>query len=296
MSVLLAVCSILLLTGILGIWIVRIQPMLGPTTLSSPGGWFLIGGGFWIIVGSLELWHFWVGTNDWSSVISRAHYFSVTLMLAPLVCVLGAKRPGIRFWNIFVVIPMLMMLNWPLIGELFGTIPNKSLNLEPPALMGVVVVLLMVLGNYFGTRLTLPAVMYCSAIAFALTTCSESVPAPVSSPLLVRAFSGFLISFALLLAGSRMKTASLTRDGYEGLWLDFRDWFGILWTRRVMERLNQTAETEQWSARLSLDGLVWNDSVTEPERQETQEKMDRAFRWIFRRFVDEKWIDERLKP
>ena len=94
MSVLLAVCSILLLTGILGIWIVRIQPMLGPTTLSSPGGWFLIGGGFWIIVGSLELWHFWVGTNDWSSVISRAHYFSVTLMLAPLVCVLGAKASG----------------------------------------------------------------------------------------------------------------------------------------------------------------------------------------------------------
>ena len=94
-----------------------------------------------------------------------------------------------------------------------------------------------------------------------------------------------------------MKTASLTRDGYEGLWLDFRDWFGILWTRRVMERLNQTAETEQLSARLSLDGLVWNDSVTEPERQETQEKNGPCvFAGFFRRFVDEKWIDERLKP
>lgn len=62
-----------------------------------------------------------------------------------------------------------------------------------------------------------------------------------------------------------------------------------------MERLNQTAESENWRVRLSLEGFVWEDELTEAQRQETLKKMDRAFRWIFRRFVDEEWIDERLQ-
>jgi hypothetical protein len=288
----LAIFSMLLLSGMLGLWIVRIQPMLGFTTLSGAGCWLMLGLAFWIIVTSLEIW---CGENHSHSWISRAHYLSITLMLSPLVSVLGAKRPGIRVWNVFVVIPMLLMLNWPLIAELLGTPPNLSLNLEPPALMGVIVVLLMVLGNYFGTRLTLPAMMYCLAMAIALSTCSESLPVPYRSPLLVRALSGMLVGCSLFLMLSRMKRAAFERRSYEGIWLDFRDWFGILWTRRVMERLNQTAESENWRVRLSLEGFVWEDELTEAQRQETLKKMDRAFRWIFRRFVDEEWIDERLQ-
>lgn len=292
MPVTLAIVSILLLTGILGFWIVRIQRLLRGTTLSGAGCWLILATAFWLIVTFLQIWS---GENHSNSLISRAHYLSITLMLSPLMSVLGAKRPGIRFWNFFVVIPMLLMLNWPLMAELLATIPNRSLNLEPPALMGVIVVLLMVLGNYFGTLLTLPAVMYCSALAFALTTCSESVPAPFPSSLLVRALSGLLLCCALWMAGDRINSAYRNRAGYAGLWLDFRDWFGILWSRRVMERLNQTAENEQWGVRLSLEGLVWEDGLTEDQRAETLRKMDHAFRWIFRRFVDAAWIDERLK-
>lgn len=282
----------LLISGTLGLWIIRIQPTLRFTTLSGAGYWLMLGLVFWFIVTSLEVW---CGENHAYSLISRAHYLSITLMLSPLVSVLGAKRPGIRVWNVFVVIPMLLMLNWPLIAELFGTPPNQSLNLEPPALMGVIVVLLMVLGNYFGTRLTLPAMMYCLAMAIALSTCSESLPIPFRSPLLVRAFSGILVCSSLFLMSWRMNSAANDRRGYERLWLDFRDWFGILWTRRVMERLNQSAESENWCVRLSLEGFVWEDDLAEERRQETLIKMDHAFRWIFRRFVDEGWIDERIQ-
>lgn len=292
--IVLAFLSLIPLVGILGIWIRDVRPALKPTTLTGAGIWFSLGITFWITVTSAQLLTD-VGFGAVPvSLTSRGHYLSSILLLTPLVSVLGAKRPGIRFWNFFVVIPMLLMLNWPLIAEAFGTIPNRTLNLEPPALMGAFVVLLMVLGNYFGTLFTLPAVLYCLGIAFALTTTSESMPRILDSPLAVRGVSGLLIAFSLHLASQRIREAAKQRTGYEGLWLDFRDWFGILWTRRVMERLNQTAEKEAWACRLTLDGLEWQTD-DERLRSETLPKMDHAFRWMFRRFVDDEWIHQRVQ-
>ena len=60
-----------------------------------------------------------------------------------------------------------------------------------------------------------------------------------------------------------------------------------------MDRVNHTARQEQWSARLEMEGLIWNPDATESERQHTLDRMDHTFRWLFRRFVDPEWIDER---
>lgn len=287
--------SFALLLGFLILWIRSVLPALKPTTLAGAGIWFIAGMAFWLVVTCAQLLTAWDLWTIPVALTSRGNYLSTILLLTPLVSVLGAKRPGIRFWNFFVVIPMLLMLNWPLIAEAFGTIPNRTLNLEPPALMGAFVVLLMVLGNYFGTMFTLPAVLYCLGIAVALTTSSESMPQILQSPLAVRGISGCLMAFALLLSAKRMRQASRDRTGYEGLWLDFRDWFGILWTRRVMERLNQTADKEDWACRLTLEGLEWNSDSDKTSESETILKMDHAFRWMLRRFVDEAWINERVQ-
>ena len=102
------------------------------------------------------------------------------------------------------------------------------------------------------------------------------------------------LGIALLRGVRRYQREESSRTGYERVWLDFRDWFGILWTRRVMERLNQTAEQENWGCRLFLDGIVWQLDPGEEQKRSTLAKMDHAFRWILRRFVDEEWIDRRL--
>ncbi|MBD3672235.1 MAG: hypothetical protein HUJ26_01800 [Planctomycetaceae bacterium] len=294
-SLLVAFLSLISFVVILGFWMTYIRPALKPTTLVSAGIWFVLGLSAWILVTSAQLMGQFERFSIPVSFTSRGHYVSTILLLTPLVSVLGAKRPGIRFWNFFVVIPMLLMLNWPLIAEAFGTVPNRTLNLEPPALMGAFVVLMMVLGNYFGTLFTLPAVLYCLGIAFALTTTSESMPHLLESSLAVRGISGLLVTVSFVISARRMKAAAAQRAGFEGLWLDFRDWFGILWTRRVMDRLNQTAEQEGWVCRLTLEGLEWDADVAESARRETRLKMDHAFRWMFRRFVDEEWIDQRLE-
>lgn len=228
-------------------------------------------------------------------LISRIDYFSTTLLLTPLVSVLGAKKPGVRFWNYFVVIPMLLMLNWPVIVQGVGTHGIQVLNLEPPALMGIFVVLLMVLGNYFGTVFTLPAILYCCGVLISLTPSSQSLPQISEFPAMAHCLSSLLFVGALFSSRRRYYVSQRDRAGYDRIWLDFRDWFGILWARRVMERLNQTADKEEWSARLTLEGIQWDSEQSLECRKQTQEKLDHALRWILRRFVEESWIDDRLE-
>ena len=260
----------------------------------SAGGWLVTAQTVWILTcishSALQI----LGTETFPGISSRLNYVSLTLWLTPMVSVLGAKRPGVRFWNFFVVIPMLLMLNWPAFSAERDVLLNSQLDLEAPALMGFFVVLLMVLGNYFGTIFTFPALLFCGALALGLSTVSRSLPNLTSSVILERASVSLMLAGCLFWARRIMRRETGQRSGDERVWLDFRDWFGILWTRRVMDRLNQSAQSEGWHARLTLEGIDWETGLTDEQRTATRKKMDHAFRWMFRRFVDESWIDERL--
>ncbi len=98
-------------------------------------------------------------------------------------------------------------------------------------------------------------------------------------------------------------------DRIDQLWLDFFDTFGVVWGRRIQDRVNFIAEKECWPTRLELQGFVWTDTSEEPSFQAltdevgaitdpacavTEARIEHTFRWLLRRFVDPPWIDERL--
>jgi hypothetical protein len=83
-------------------------------------------------------------------------------------------------------------------------------------------------------------------------------------------------------------------SGADRLWRDFQEAFGIVWAKRLLDRINHTARQENWSARLEAQGFLWNENPTPEERAYTQSRIDHTLRWHLRRFVDPSWIEERL--
>ena len=67
------------------------------------------------------------------AVTSAAAYFATTMLLTPLVTTLGARRPGIAPWHWFVVLPMVVVLQWPAASQLFGSHWRVPVELNAPA-------------------------------------------------------------------------------------------------------------------------------------------------------------------
>ena len=108
-------------------------------------------------------------------------------------------------------------------------------------------------------------------------------------------------------SGKSLRTGSL--DRFDQLWLDFFDTFGVVWGRRIQDRVNFIAEKERWPTGLELHGFVWTNppeqpslqtmtdevrAITDVARAATEARIEHTFRWLLRRFVDPQWIDERL--
>jgi hypothetical protein len=80
------------------------------------------------------------------------------------------------------------------------------------------------------------------------------------------------------------------------LWLDYRRDFGLFWSLRVQERLNDAATKLQWPISLTWSGWIYTNG--KPLDKELDPKVQQAilqtFRGLLRRFVSQTWINERL--
>ena len=85
---------------------------------------------------------------------SLMQYLSAVLLLTPLVYMLGARRPGILAWPWFVILPLIIILQWPAVSELLGDNSTDAIRIPSPTVLGFLLVLLMGSGNYFGTACT----------------------------------------------------------------------------------------------------------------------------------------------
>jgi hypothetical protein len=81
--------------------------------------------------------------------------------------------------------------------------------------------------------------------------------------------------------------------GWNRLWQDFRNAFGIVWANRIAGRVNLEAAKANWGVRLHSDRFV---SVTPapPAITGDGEQINQTMRWLLRRFVDDQWVDARL--
>lgn len=218
-------------------------------------------------------------------------YIARVSLLLPVVSLLGAKRPQDGPWN-FVVLALWGVLASPAIFA-YG-LGSARLNL--PDAWSIMLVCLI--------GLTL--VNACSASFFAglFVTVAQLFLLIDYLPYSHWKAGEFNTIFAcVLLTAEAILFALLNRSRrkhkhpLDRLWLDYRRDFGLFWSLRVQERLNDAAAKFQWPIHLTWNG--WIHTNGKPLGKELDPKTQRAilqtFRGLLRRFVSQAWINERLE-
>ncbi len=218
-------------------------------------------------------------------------FFVAIVLLCPPMAVLGSRRPGVQYWTPFILLPLIVVLAWPVWTLLLQGAEPRGLELETPTVVGFCLVLAMGAGNYLGTRFASSALVFAASLLILLLTCTGGVLSTSVSTPSVRASSLFGLVVAAVFAMIPPRTKSI-RHPVNQLWDDFRQLYGIVWGLRIVERINAYAAQQQWSIRISWSGFP-ETATHQLAANETE--VQQACRWLFRRFVDEEWVAERLE-
>ncbi len=224
--------------------------------------------------------------------ISQLWYAVAVLGLCPWIAVLGARRPTVRVWNWFVLVPLAAVLLWPVALCWMPRGPDRLI-LETPHLIGFVLVLIMGTGNFLGTIRTPLALGMIAVEAGLLWSVRVVDDTGHLAPLLRSMSAGLLFSLVLGATASRWPVRP-PESPWQRLWDDFRNSFGIVWANRLAERVNAEAARGNWSIRLQPGGFVSTTPGSAPDFAPNGAQLDHTLRWLLRRFVDEEWINERL--
>lgn len=272
--------------------LLRARNAIRRTTLTTAWGWGIAGLSLWTIGWVFEI----LPDILQSGVRDQIWYAASVVMLCPFIAVLGAKRPTSRTWTGFVLVPLLLVLGWPALTAWDLHLEVEPLQLEAPAFLAFCLVLVMALGNYLGTRFGGSSLLLGIALLLNVLPFWQGAPFPLPSPATSRLWGTSLLVVSFALAARNSKRQAESALPLDRLWNDFRDFYGIVWSKRILDRINDTAETEQWPARLEMHGLVWIEQDVDDElRAKTRDNIEQKFRWLLRRFADPAWIDERLK-
>ena len=283
--------------------VVRARRFVQGTSLVSARMWLLIASLF-CLVSSVAT----TGPYDVPiGLVDHAWYMTAILCACPLIAVLGARRPGIAVWNWFVLLPLIAVLEWPAASQFLASNGPKPLQLSTPAVAGFSLVLAMGTGNYLGTRLAGPVSLAVLGIVTIVATVSEWWTTSLTQT------QGRMIATVLIglsgVMGIRTLSRSAQRDreskipavrGFRdplapaSVWNDFVELYGIVWARRVVDRINVFGDREKWPARMTMQGLSINDETAIDTMHETEPRIHEVVRWVLRRFVDAEWIDERI--
>ncbi len=263
---------------------------LQATTVLTAWRWAIAASFVWLLAFGVSF------TVDVPQGYSDLMWYSVALVsLCPAIAVLGARRPGTSAWTWFVILPMLAVLGWPMLTVWGHNLRSASFQLEIPQLAGFVLVLLMSAGNYIGTRYWASACLYAMALCLLVAPVSAVAPQGLSADA-SRSLAGLVLGAAVGVADVSSRRRRPAPSSLDGLWEDYRNLFGIVWSRRLQDRLNAVASQQKWPLRVAPSGFHWSQTITREQRQETEIKVEQSLRWMLRRFVDPEWIDSRLHP
>lgn len=226
---------------------------------------------------------------------SALQYSAAVFCLTPFIDILGARRPAHQAWPWFVICPMIVVLQWPAISQVAAGITDSPIEIQTPTFIGFLVVVVMGCGNYFGTNNTGPSGIAAAGIILLALPVSEWVEYGNSwmLPLAV---------VLLLLAVCTSQRPQLNGDCNSGaqnrhsvLWHDFCTMYGMVWAKRVMDRVNQFAERESWDVRMSVYGFIDHKPEAKPDElpqmaQEVSERSLTILCWVLRRFLDREFL------
>lgn len=232
-------------------------------------------------------------------------YLAAVLALTPPIAVLGARRPTSRVWTAFVLVPLVLVFSWPLVPLLRTVLlqheGSLAFSLEEPLALGYVVVLVMGAGNYVGLRFSFPALLWMAGIMLVvLPLC------PTTATWAFAADTGRSVGTLCLVAAAwiadrqvarRASAPSGSNLSVDRLWQDFRDLFGIVWSRRVQERFNDEARRKGLGVQLGMNGLEDAAGKPLPTGFDPQalSAAETSLCWFLQKFVDREWIEQRLR-
>ena len=222
------------------------RPTVFKTTLTSAWWWSLAALCFWSAVELLA-----AAANLGGGAVNSLRFGAVTLSLCPVIALLGAKRPQHVAWN-FVVLALWSVLFLPAAEAYFL---RGSSTVSIGTIRAAFLCLLVLLGpiNFVPTRFWLPCLVLAGGQLIALLPHFGSASGSRS---LDTSLVGLLfVSTSLALAWSISSRTSLAASHFDGLWLDFRDRFGLLWGLRVQERVNAAAKQYGWDVELTWSGF-----------------------------------------
>jgi hypothetical protein len=272
----------LVLCALAGWQLGRLWPSVKGTTLID--AWFWA----WLVVLAATA----VTACSWDGRVFAAGDCLVAIAgLTPLVAVLGARRPTNRVWTPFVMLPLIVVLYWPVLSIVVSRGWRTNFAMELPAVAGFGLVAVMACGNFLGTRLTFVALAW-GLVLTALFLCYAAVPRYWVPPVVPQIAMGLVGVFGLWRAEQVWNQSGSGADRFDRVWFDVFDRFGVVWARRLQDRLNAIARQHAWPGQLELDGWHWR----QPPSVEQTQQVEHACRWLLRRFVNAAWIDQRLGP
>jgi hypothetical protein len=276
--------------GVAACFVASARRHLRQTTLLTAWGWALAFSLMGLALGTFDS-VFAVLPRAWGEIL---WYLTAIIGLCPAVAVLGARRPIDRVWNVFVIVPLVAVLGWPAMTVLMEGWNPRVLHLEAPPLVAFGLVMVMGYGNYLGTRYGWCVALVAAGQVLLLAPLAGEVFARPSAASFIRPLGLICLSAGAILARVIASHPGVPADGFDCVWSDFQNSFGVVWARRIMDRFNQQSRHEQWPVRLQSGGFVWEgDSAN---RQHDYAQSEQFLRWLLRRFVDEKWIDVRGGP
>lgn len=280
------ICGLLLI-----FFVIKLRPLVTGLTIHNSWKW-AVGASTSVLVATVLTSGYVQVDPGWKSA---GQMVAVVMLLTPAVSTLGARQPGALVWQCFVVAPMILVLLWPGASQLISSHGRESLTLGIPAMTGIFLVLIMSAGTCIGTAMTMPALLHLLSLFCAVLPSTGWLTADSCLPL----FAAPLLLTGALLGGkvvsrryAAIDQATALSDAVEHTWLLFQDLYGLVWARRVEDRVNQFAKREKWGVLLTLEGFR-HESGRSATAEELQKPRD-AFRWVLGRFADEAWIRSRL--
>lgn len=265
-------------------------------------GTTLIGAWWWGVAGAL----LWTAAtfSSWSipaGIADQLWYAGSLLWLAALVAILGAKRPSHHNWMWFVVLPVLAVLGWPAGFAWSQGWPPLELHLTTPAAGAYVVVCIMGLGNYVGTRLFPASLLLGGALLAQLIPLSSWHTTLGGADSTWRHLALALSGLAILWTAWCVPWRDARLVPWDRAWVDFVNQFGIVWGRRLQERFNDMSRRSRWGIAIDFYGLHWplaDETKQVPEEPPIappvwEPRYTEHFRWLLSRFVDDAWLAER---
>jgi hypothetical protein len=251
----------------------------------------------WVFVVHLAWASAWIFTVRWKggpASVDIAWYVTAVLLLVPGIAALGARSDLARVWNVFVLLPLVLVFSWPWFVGLVRGRGVAAWNVEEPFVSAYALVLIMGVGNYVGGRHTVSALMLMAA-AMALVMPLSPGTARFAPPAGVGRLAATVLAVAA--AGLAVLRAKAGRTGppADQAWREFRDLFGNVWSARVLERVNEQSLSNAWSIRLTTSGFVTLSGGAELAPIELRQA-SALLRWHLQKFVTQEWLDERLGP